>query len=555
MNADVALLDVKKITLDQYVYKCGLRIGDCCAPVCCEIDGEYYADIGWSEPTDRYFGEFGAYADIDRIYPERNESIAAFKITLKADSHKCDYLEDVVNRAQEKNILKGYYPDVPAVGSRVPILFVCSSATHMEKARKFAMVGQIGKVFKDVYLKALDLYRYEVGVLHLVPMLCTDDKGNFREPTESEIAYWKPWFEEQVALANPHIIVAMGASVREALGDRSDMFLPYPKAVMRYGDTGEVGRKLARIKTHIQSVLYANRDKATVLFDAHYPVRNFAHIKNEFVIQDSGDISSICVNFHKNSMPLSINCSKSLLTNDEAEVTFTDTSYPEIESKAAELQQYSGSVTTHLVYDNYMEFSFDSPMFKGTYSISRENNKNVMRKIAAPNTDKLETIVKNLHNDGKRWLVYNDGIDLSLYDVTLVYSFVSLIWYNEHSYDVTIWKSDDEKRLVYGVVLEPDFVDAQGDLIDADTIEKAAHNYMAHYRTIGLQHMEVAEDIELVESYIAPVEFMAGEQVVPQGSWIMVSHVLDDLTWEAVKAGVFTGYSIGGYGKREVIKE
>ncbi|MGQ7174092.1 XkdF-like putative serine protease domain-containing protein, partial [Escherichia sp. R-CC3] len=40
-------------------------------------------------------------------------------------------------------------------------------------------------------------------------------------------------------------------------------------------------------------------------------------------------------------------------------------------------------------------------------------------------------------------------------------------------------KSDDEeKRLVYGIVYEPDTLDAHGDFTDAETIEKAAHEFM-----------------------------------------------------------------------------
>jgi len=41
-----------------------------------------------------------------------------------------------------------------------------------------------------------------------------------------------------------------------------------------------------------------------------------------------------------------------------------------------------------------------------------------------------------------------------------------------------ILKADVEKRLVYSVIAEPDTVDAQGDVMSAETIEEMAHNFL-----------------------------------------------------------------------------
>ena len=112
-----------------------------------------------------------------------------------------------------------------------------------------------------------------------------------------------------------------------------------------------------------------------------------------------------------------------------------------------------------------------------------------------------------------------------------------------------IGKADDEKRLVYGVVMEPDTVDTQGDFARADVIEQAAHAYLAHYRLLGEQHQKVARRAEVVESYIAPANFQMGDQMVRKGSWFMVTHVLDPHLWDDIKQGKYTGYSIGGFGE------
>jgi len=108
---------------------------------------------------------------------------------------------------------------------------------------------------------------------------------------------------------------------------------------------------------------------------------------------------------------------------------------------------------------------------------------------------------------------------------------------------------DDDRHLVYGIVMEPDEVDTQGDITSADEIEKAAHRFMERSRVMGKGHVDVAKAMP-VESYIAPTSFDLGGQNIKAGSWVMASKVLDDELWEAIKGGDFTGFSIGAYTRR-----
>lgn len=118
--------------------------------------------------------------------------------------------------------------------------------------------------------------------------------------------------------------------------------------------------------------------------------------------------------------------------------------------------------------------------------------------------------------------------------------------------EATIIKADNEKQLVVGVVLEPDSEDAQGDIIKADTIEKAAHDYLVKSRTIYNSHSSLAK-CEVVESYIAPSDFYLNGQTVKKGSWVMACHISDPQMWKGVKSGDYTGFSIGGVGSRKVV--
>jgi len=121
-------------------------------------------------------------------------------------------------------------------------------------------------------------------------------------------------------------------------------------------------------------------------------------------------------------------------------------------------------------------------------------------------------------------------------------------------WQVPIFKADPERRLVYGVVLQPDIVDSQDDRVSAEEIEKACHDWMRGYHArrtaMGLQHERKAPAVEPVECYLSPDDCQIGGQDVKKGSWVLVSYVGDDRTWESVKQGAYSGYSIGGTAER-----
>ncbi|ETT45716.1 phage-like element PBSX protein xkdF [Paenibacillus sp. FSL R7-269] len=122
---------------------------------------------------------------------------------------------------------------------------------------------------------------------------------------------------------------------------------------------------------------------------------------------------------------------------------------------------------------------------------------------------------------------------------------------------VQIAKIDDDKRIVKGVVYQPDVADAHDDQMDEVEIEKAAHLFMEkqHTYNIDKQHDLEADKGFVIESYIAPCDMTLGEQQIAKGSWVAAVKVTDDDTWEAIKEGEITGFSMWGVGKREEIEE
>ena len=123
---------------------------------------------------------------------------------------------------------------------------------------------------------------------------------------------------------------------------------------------------------------------------------------------------------------------------------------------------------------------------------------------------------------------------------------------------VSITKANEEEQTLTGVVLRPEIVDAQGDIMDKDVIRRAAHRFLADYNKstkLGLMHKDFKPRFELYESYLTPMDMTIGTLVVPEGSWIITIHVLDGKIWKQVKAGKLNGFSIGGKARVEKLTQ
>lgn len=115
-----------------------------------------------------------------------------------------------------------------------------------------------------------------------------------------------------------------------------------------------------------------------------------------------------------------------------------------------------------------------------------------------------------------------------------------------------ILKADEEQRLVTGIVLQPETTDAQGDIYDEDVIKTAAHDYMRSYNSgnvVGYMHKDMNRSLDLVESWVAPVDMELEGKEIKKGTWMMTVYVADADAWDKVKKGQITGFSIGGVAK------
>lgn len=127
----------------------------------------------------------------------------------------------------------------------------------------------------------------------------------------------------------------------------------------------------------------------------------------------------------------------------------------------------------------------------------------------------------------------------------------------------SIVERKDAKRLVTGIVADPENVDCYGNMLSPDTIERAAYNFMENFMFVGVEH-EVDEEgnpklyndvIKIVENWVTRESGKLGEIEYPASTWIQTFKVLDNNIWDRVVRGELTGFSFEAYARKVPIKE
>lgn len=223
-----------------------------------EFEGKKYVDLGksFSSSIDAQLGDILTTTVLELISNLEKKTLAwlGARVIDIDDTRKKPYTAaqalDIAERS--KVVQKQLSYMVPSVGpSNAKIAFIGASPGKTESARGEPLVGPSGETFNENYLKPLEIKREDVFITNAVPILLLDENSNVREPNDEELTKWSDWLEDEVERANPAIIVALGQSAKRALGDLADFVLPHPMAIRRFGDSGEVPRKLRQIKRQL----------------------------------------------------------------------------------------------------------------------------------------------------------------------------------------------------------------------------------------------------------------------------------------------------------------
>jgi hypothetical protein len=125
----------------------------------------------------------------------------------------------------------------------------------------------------------------------------------------------------------------------------------------------------------------------------------------------------------------------------------------------------------------------------------------------------------------------------------------------KHEVLVKFTKQDDVKGIVYGIVYEPEKVDSQGDIANADEIEKAAYDFMKSRNTLNV---DKEHDFSKVGAFVAESWIVkANDPIFPDavGAWAVAIKVEDEALKADIKKGDIAGLSMAGSAKTEAITE
>ena len=119
--------------------------------------------------------------------------------------------------------------------------------------------------------------------------------------------------------------------------------------------------------------------------------------------------------------------------------------------------------------------------------------------------------------------------------------------------------SNDEKHMVYGAVLRPDFPIYRNDgeneyylEFTSESIERMARDYMMNYRqgNVTIQHEEYANEVFMVESWIKQdmdkdKSVSVGlDKSLPIGTWFCGFYVNNNDVWERIRRKALKGFSV-----------
>lgn len=108
------------------------------------------------------------------------------------------------------------------------------------------------------------------------------------------------------------------------------------------------------------------------------------------------------------------------------------------------------------------------------------------------------------------------------------------------------------ERIVTGVVADPETVDSYGNIMDAETIRRAALEFMEYFQNMGVNHekgpdgkpVTLNDQIRILESWVTREESIINGRRVPAGAWVLTVRVVSDEIWEGVLNGEFIGFSL-----------
>jgi hypothetical protein len=130
----------------------------------------------------------------------------------------------------------------------------------------------------------------------------------------------------------------------------------------------------------------------------------------------------------------------------------------------------------------------------------------------------------------------------------------SFDYFEDVAVEVTKAKNEELMQVTF-VAMLPDSVDLHGDYTSAEEVRKAMQSFNKSDAKPNLFHRMNTDTFDVIESYIAPVDFYLDEVFVEKGTWLMTFQVYDETLWSYIKSGEINGVSIGAKAVVENLEE
>jgi uracil-DNA glycosylase family 4 len=204
-------------------------------------------------------------------FPKAGGKVSArVQAEARAASNDLAAKEDEEDEQLGSELVQAIVQSIGPVNARVA--FFGASPSRIEAARREPFVGPVADTLRKVYLEPMGLRRCDAVLSNVVPVSLTNARGQHRDPNVTEIAEWAAWVRKEIKRLQPVCIVALGQIAKAALGSLAQVSLPHPAAVMLHGDTGEVGRKLARVMKELEKRAVCDPLPGSVDTDKEIPI-------------------------------------------------------------------------------------------------------------------------------------------------------------------------------------------------------------------------------------------------------------------------------------------
>lgn len=647
----VIVLDVERTKDGAYTYRGGLLPGDLNIENLEEYGGKKYVDLGrtFSSKVKAKPGDILTVQVLELIPDDEKGTLVWLGPTVvdvdsaRKQPYAAAQALDIATRAKVLQKREAQVPSIGRVGAKV--LFVGSSPGPQEAARREPFVGDAGATLRELYIQPLGLTRGDVALTNVVPMLLRDDAGRVREPTEAESKEWSEWLSGELERLKPHVVVALGNVARQALGDRADVWMPHPSAVRRFGDSGEVSRKLRRVREMLREPARKARvEKQPPRGEGGEETRGFTAFQSwERTWQDQlppSGTGRYILQHHWRGLD-----EKLAKTASDEQLLNTDHSlHGDIRLEGQDGKLWGWAIFLGSAKDNravggdkllamdkgklpqdklqagnklpqpseWLDVGVGKPLIVEPGGVGATAN--TWSKFFAIDRGKYRLGVARQHmvelwldgehldgryllqfapvGDRRVWLIDKPTDQRPMAETKQLadvagevkrrgqkYLFWGLPGERPQRIDVRSGKvlksivvpllkerALEDKRIVYGVVLDPYIIDAHNDWISPNDVEETAHGWFLGSRLVTLHHKTHA-DAKAVESSIVDYpsrrDYAAartgeqhrawrrkfGDDVVHSGAWILGVQLSPEL-WDAYKRDEIAAFSIEGFGVR-----